>query len=105
MAYPLQDDVAPGSHYQQEWEGMAANAPIMSDALDALAGDHGSIHDLPAAYTYMYIYVYMYREMMWPLAPTTSRSGSHGEATPIISNGMNTLSGDHGSIHDLPAAR
>ena len=51
MAYPLQDDVAPGPHYQPEWEGMAANAPIMSDGLDALAGDHGSIHGLPAAYT------------------------------------------------------
>ena len=26
MIYPLQDDVAPGPYYQQEWEGMQIHA-------------------------------------------------------------------------------
>ena len=32
----LQDDVAPGPYYQQEWEGMAEATPIISGGMKAL---------------------------------------------------------------------
>ena len=39
MVYPLQDDVAPGPYYQQEWEGMAETTPIISGAMNGCRGD------------------------------------------------------------------
>ena len=36
IAFMLQDDVAPGPYYQQEWEGMAETTPIISGGMNAL---------------------------------------------------------------------
>ena len=36
IAFVLQDDVAPGPYYQQEWEGMKGTTPIISGGADAL---------------------------------------------------------------------
>merc|ERR1712088_287165 len=36
IAYMLQDDVAQGPYYQQEWEGMIQTTPIISGGMNAL---------------------------------------------------------------------
>ena len=39
IAFMLQDDVAPGPYYEQEWEGMAETTPIISGAMNGCRGD------------------------------------------------------------------
>ena len=52
MVYPLRMMWPRAPYYQQEWAGMAAATPIISDNMNVLLfcmGGHGRIHGLPTA--------------------------------------------------------